>query len=219
MATERAEQGSTAAARERRLIHDEVVRLHRWLTESAARRHGSGGEHDELPVLRLIHMHGLLRRHLRDHGWSVRPPRSTQEAADVLRGTVPGLAQELGREPTIDEVAECLGWTREAIDDARRAGRGLQPASAEALVGDACVSAHPPGWNLVEIRALLHQAVQGLTEAERDLLRMRFLEEMTQSQIAAVTGVTHLQVSRLLARLMARLRSRIGELEETPTGR
>ena len=66
---------------------------------------------------------------------------------------------------------------------------------------------------------LLGRAAQDLTEQERDLLRMRFVEEMTQSQIAVLIGVTQMQVSRLLARLMAKLRAHIGELDETSVGR
>lgn len=60
---------------------------------------------------------------------------------------------------------------------------------------------------------LLGRALRSLTDGERDLLRMRFLEEMTQSQIAAVVGVTQMQVSRLLSRLMTKLRDLIGDLE------
>ena len=164
-------------------------------------------------------MTGLLRRHLRDHGWSVRPPRSTQEAANALRAALPNLIQELRRTPTTADLAAYLGWTPDAVDAARRAELGLQAASTDALVGDAWVPKHPPEWHLVETRVLLRRAAQDLTEAEQDLLRMRFVQEMTQAQIGAVVGVTQMQVSRLLARLMAKLRSRIGELDDTSTAR
>ena len=221
---------------ERRAIRDEVVTLHLWLATSAARRYGPRSEYDDLiQVARgglveafdrydpaqttygyfaWVTMSGLLRRYLRDHGWSVRPPRSVQEAANVLRGAVPDLAQEIGRLPTSADLAEYLGWTTQAVEDARTAELGLHSTSLDALVGDAWVPEHPPEWNLVETRVLLHQALQSLTDAERDLLRMRFVEEMTQSQIAVVVGVTQMQVSRLLARLMTKLRGLIGELDE-----
>ena len=226
-----------ASPEDRRAIRDEVVTLHLWLATSAARRYGPRSEYDDLVQVARgglveafdrydpaqttygyfawVTMSGLLRRYLRDHGWSVRPPRSVQEAANVLRGATPDLAQELGRPPSTADLAEYLGWTTRAVEDARTAELGLHSTSLDALVGDAWMPEHPPEWNLVETRVLLHRALQSLTDAERDLLRMRFVEEMTQSQIAAVVGVTQMQVSRLLARLMTKLRGLIGELDDS----
>jgi RNA polymerase sigma-B factor len=227
-----------ATPEDRRAIRDEVVTLHLWLATSAARRYGPRSEYDDLvQVARSglveafdrydptqttygyfawVTMSGLLRRYLRDHGWSVRPPRSVQEAANVLRGAVPDLAQELGRAPSTADLAEYLGWAPQAVEDARTAELGLHSTSLDALVGDAWMPEHPPEWNLVETRVLLRRALQSLTDPERDLLRMRFVEELTQSQIAAVVGVTQMQVSRLLARLMTKLRGLIGELDDDP---
>lgn len=230
-----------ADPQERQLIRDEVVRLHLWLADRAARRFGPPSEFDDLvqvariglveafdrydpseattyPYFAWVTMNGLLRQYLRDHGWSVRPPRSTQEAANVLRKAAPELAQELGRAPSTADLATYLGWTAAAVEKARTAERAHRAASIEALVGDAWVPKHPPEWHLVETRVLLQQATQSLTERERDLLQMRFVDEMTQRQIAAVLGVTQMQVSRLLTRLMARLRTQIGELDEIETG-
>lgn len=225
-----------ATPSERHAIRDEVVTLHLWLATSAARRYGPRSEYDDLvqvargglveafdrydpsqttyAYFAWVTMTGLLRRYLRDHGWSVRPPRSVQEAANVLRGAVPDLSQEIGRVPTTADLATYLGWTTQAVEEARTAELGLHATSMDALVGDAWMPEHPPEWNVVETRVLLHGALQQLTDAERDLLRMRFLEEMTQSQIAAVVGVTQMQVSRLLSRLMAKLRGLIGELDD-----
>ena len=224
-----------ATPEEHLAIRDEVVTLHLWLATSAARRYGPRSEYDDLvqvargglveafdrydptqttyAYFAWVTMTGLLRRYLRDHGWSVRPPRSVQESANVLRGTIPDLSQELGRAPSTADLAEHLGWTTQAVEAARSAELGLHASSLDALVGDAWMPEHPPEWHLVETRVLLHDALQSLTEAERDLLRMRFLEEMTQSQIAAVIGVTQMQVSRLLSRLMTKLRGLIGELD------
>ena len=221
---------------ERRAIRDEVVTLHLWLAASAARRYGPRSEYDDLVQVARgglveafdrydptqttygyfawVTMSGLLRRYLRDHGWSVRPPRSVQEAANVLRGAVPDLAQEIGRVPSGADLAEYLGWTVQAVEEARTAELGLHSTSLDGLVGDAWVPEHPPEWNLVETRVLLRRALQSLTDGERDLLRMRFVEEMTQTQIAGVVGVTQMQVSRLLSRLMAKLRGLIGELDD-----
>lgn len=227
-----------ATPRELLLIREEVINLHLWLADRAARRYGFRSEHEDLvqvarmglleafdrydptqtsyPYFAWVTMCGLLRRHLRDHGWSVRPPRSVQEAANTLRRAVPDLTQELGRAPRTADLATYLGWTPDAVEAARQAELGLQAVSVEAMVGDTWVPQQPSEWHVVETRVLLETAAQHLTEAERDLLRMRFRDEMTQSQIAAVLGVTQMQVSRLLARLMTRLRSQIGELDEPP---
>lgn len=224
-----------ASPLERQAIRDEVVTLHLWLATSAARRYGPRSEYDDLvqvargglveafdrydpsqttyAYFAWVTMTGLLRRYLRDHGWSVRPPRSVQEAANVLRGAVPDLSQELGRVPRTADLATYLGWTPQAVEDARSAELGLHATSIDALVGESWMPEHPPEWNVVETRVLLGRALRSLTDAERDLLRMRFLEEMTQSQIAAVVGVTQMQVSRLLSRLMTKLRDLIGDLE------
>jgi RNA polymerase sigma-B factor len=227
-----------ATPEDRRAIRDEVVTLHLWLAASAARRYGPRSEYDDLVQVARgglveafdrydptqttygyfawVTMSGLLRRYLRDHGWSVRPPRSVQEAANVLRGATPDLTQEIGRVPSSTDLAAYLGWTTQQVEDARTAELGLHSTSLDSLVGDAWVPEHPPEWHLVETRVLLHRALQGLTQAERDLLRLRFVDEMTQSQIAAVVGVTQMQVSRLLSRLMGKLRGQIGELDEDP---
>jgi len=227
-----------ATPEERRAIRDEVVTLHLWLATSAARRYGPRSEYDDLVQVARgglveafdrydpaqttygyfawVTMSGLLRRYLRDHGWSVRPPRSVQEAANVLRGATPDLAQEIGRVPTSADLADHLGWTVQHVEDARSAELGLHSTSLDSLVGDAWVPEHPPEWHLVETRVLLDRALQTLTDAERDLLRMRFADELTQSQIGAVVGVTQMQVSRLLSRLMVKLRGLIGELDEDP---
>jgi RNA polymerase sigma-B factor len=225
-----------ATPEDRRAIRDEVVTLHLWLAASAARRYGPRSEYDDLVQVARgglveafdrydpaqttygyfawVTMSGLLRRYLRDHGWSVRPPRSVQEAANVLRGAAPDLAQEIGRVPSSSDLADYLGWTTRQVEDARTAELGLHSTSLDSLVGDSWVPEHPPEWHLVETRVLLNRALQSLTDAERDLLRMRFVDEMTQSQIAAVVGVTQMQVSRLLSRLMAKLRELIGELDD-----
>ena len=225
-----------ATPQERQLIRDEIVTLHLWLADNAARRYGPRSEQDDLvqvarvglieafdrydpskasyPSFAWATVTGLLRRHLRDHGWAVRPPRSTQEAATTLSATVPDLAQTLGRAPSTADLAACLSWTPESVTAARRAQLSLRAISVEAMTGDGWMPGSPAESNAVEARVLLGRAARDLSQPERDLLRMRFVEEMSQSQIAALIGVTQMQVSRLLARLMAKLRAKIGELDE-----
>lgn len=230
-----------ATPEQRREIRDEVVTLHLWLAASATRRFGYRGEYDDLlqvarsglveafdrydpaqtsyAYFAWVTMNGLLRRHLRDHGWSVRPPRSVQEAANVLRQVTPDLAQELGRAPSAADLATHLEWTVPAVQAARTAELGLHTASLDALVGETWATEHQPEWGQVEARVILHAAVPQLTPAERELLRMRFVEELTQAQIGERLGVTQMQISRLLARLMTKLRGLIGSLDGRPLDR
>lgn len=226
-----------ATPSEREAIREEVVTLHLWLAANVARRYGPRSEFDDLvQVARIglveafdrfdpeqattysnfawITMVGLLRRHLRDHGWSVRPPRSLQESANKLRKVMPELTQDLGRTPREADAAERLGWTPHAVHEARLANQGLRATSLEALVGDAWVPEQPPEWDQVETRMLLERALRTLSDDERELLRLRFLEELSQARISVILGINQMGVSRRLARLMTKLRTEIGDLDD-----
>ncbi|MGI3779672.1 MAG: sigma-70 family RNA polymerase sigma factor [Janthinobacterium lividum] len=225
-----------ASPAERLAIREEVVTLHLWLAASVARRYGPSGELDDLiQVGRIglleafdrfdpdqttyvtfawVTVTGLLRRHLRDLGWSVRPPRSLQESANKLRRTIPALTQDLGRTPSTEDAADHLGWTPTAVRDAELAEQGLRATSLEALVGDGWVPEQPSEWETVETRVLLERALRALTDDERELLRMRFLDELSQQRISVVLGINQMGVSRRLVRLMIKLRAEIGELDE-----
>lgn len=225
-----------ATPQERRLIRDEIVTLHLWLADRAARRYGPRSEQDDLvqvarvglveafdrydpsqasyPSFAWATVTGLLRRHLRDHGWAVRPPRQTQEAATVLSATVPDLAQVLGRAPSTADLVTCLSWTTESVTAALTAQLGHRTISVEAMKGDTWMPGSSAESDAVEARVLLGRAARDLSQTERELLRMRFVEEMSQAQIGARIGVTQMQVSRLLTRLMTKLRATIGELDE-----
>ena len=224
-----------ASPEQRSQIRDEVIRTHLWLATSAARRFGYRDEYDDLlqvacgglveafdrydpeqtsyAYFAWVTMNGLLRRYLRDHGWSVRPPRSIQEAANVLRQLGPNLTQELCRTPSTADLAEHLGWSMPEVQAARNAELGLHTTSLDALSGETWVTDHQAEWERMEARVVLRGAVAQLTDSERELLRLRFSDELTQSQIGARLGVTQMQISRLLARLMLKLRGLIGELD------
>jgi RNA polymerase sigma-B factor len=224
-----------ASPAERLAIREEVVTLHLWLAASVARRYGSSGELDDLIQVGRIGLleafdrfepgqttyatfawatvTGLLRRHLRDLGWSLRPPRALQESANKLRRAVPELTQDLGRTPTTADTAEHLGWTPSAVREAELAEHGLRATSLEVLVGDGWVPEQPSEWESVETRVLLERALRTLTDEERELLRLRFLEELSQQRISAVLGLNQMGVSRRLDRLMRKLRAEIGDLE------
>jgi RNA polymerase sigma-B factor len=226
-----------ASPAERAAIREEVVTLHLWLAASIARRYGAQSELEDLvQVARIglveafdrfdpdqstystfawVTVTGLLRRHLRDLGWSVRPPRSLQVSANRLRQVIPELTQDLGRTPSTVDVAERLGWTPDEVREAELANQGLSATSIVALVGDAWVPEQPPEWDTVETRVLLGRAVRALSDDERQLLALRFLDELSQAQIAAALGINQMGVSRRLTRLMSKLRTEIGDLDDT----
>jgi RNA polymerase sigma-B factor len=226
-----------ATEAERAAIREEVVTLHLWLAANVARRFGPGNEFDDLlQVARIglveafdrfdpdqstystfawVTVTGLLRRHLRDLGWSVRPPRALQDSANKLRKTIPDLTQELGRTPSTADAAEHLGWTQSQVRDAERANEGLSATSIDALVGDAWVPEQPPEWDTVETRILLERALRTLSDGERQLLQLRFLDELSQAQIAVALRTNQMGVSRRLTRLLRKLRTEIGDLDDT----
>jgi RNA polymerase sigma-B factor len=158
---------------------------------------------------------GEVRRHLRDHGWSVRPPRDLQERALTVHNVREDLGARLGRSPTVQEVGVRLGLSDaevlEAVD-ARRARYALSlagPASQSEgddamTLGDTC-GVEEDGYDRVERRALLDELARVLTDRERIVLRLRCEEDLTQAAIGERVGISQMQVSRLLRQAQAKL--------------
>lgn len=155
---------------------------------------------------------GELKRHLRDLGWMIRPPRGVQELHRRSAVVADELAQELGRHPSDQEIARRLGVDVAEVADARSAGH---PLSLDESVGEGGVGlAETIGGEdarLLEIdrRHGLAEALAELEDGQRELLRMRFVEERTQQQIADTLGTTQMQVSRLQRRILAQLADRL----------
>ncbi|WP_138445262.1 sigma-70 family RNA polymerase sigma factor [Sinomonas susongensis] len=160
---------------------------------------------------------GTIKRYIRDHSWAVRPPRSVQELRLDVNAARRQLIQELGREPSAAELAEVAGVPEEKIAEAQLAdaamvGVSIEPPSAEDSRPDPAaraLSVVEPGFEEVESHQLLAAALEGVTEEERRLLHLRFVEEMSQSEIAEILGVSQMQVSRLLKRLLDRMRRKV----------
>jgi RNA polymerase sigma-B factor len=156
---------------------------------------------------------GELKRHLRDLGWMIRPPRGVQELHRRSAVVADELAQELGRHPSDGEIARRLGVEPSEVADARSAGH---PLSLDETVGDAGVrlgetlGGEDAQLASIDRRHGLATALAQLEEAQRELLRMRFVEEMTQQQIADALGTTQMQVSRLQRRTLAQLADQLG---------
>jgi RNA polymerase sigma-B factor len=159
---------------------------------------------------------GELKRHLRDRGWAVRVPRPIQELSVQVTRAMGSLTQELGRSPTVREVADRLGASQERVLEALDASRAYAAESLDAPEGE---DGSPPAARLaegddpflrLEAWESVAPAVRALPERERTILYLRFFEEKTQSEIATRLGISQMHVSRLLARSLARLRELAG---------
>ncbi len=151
---------------------------------------------------------GVLKRHFRDHGWMVRPPRPVQQLAVRVSQQWSEVAQETGALPTVDGLATSLGEPAEQIKEARCASMGYRATSIEVDgVPVGATTFEDPGFQRCEARVLVAQAWGLLDESERQLLQMRFWENRSQSDIAKRIGTSQMQVSRLLARALGRLRA------------
>lgn len=154
---------------------------------------------------------GECKRHLRDHTWMVRPPRHIQELHLNARAVTDALAQQYGRQPTATEIAREIGTTVRSVREARLAGAGRHTVSVDAF-GQRARDAHGSDiraahdLEAVEISDGIQRALSELSTSERQIVSMRFIDELTQSQIAAKTGATQMQVSRLLRKIVHQLR-------------
>ena len=158
---------------------------------------------------------GELKRHFRDKGWSVRVPRDLQEMAVRVERIADEMSREIGRAPTPAEIAERTGTTLEQVLEAREAAGAYRavsldrPRSDDDEVGDSyadAFGAEDPGFGLAEDAATVDRLMRVLSEREREVLRLRFEEDMTQSEIGERVGVSQMHVSRLIRQSIARLR-------------
>ncbi len=159
---------------------------------------------------------GEMRRHFRDAGWSVHVPRGSQERALKVRDAQERLANHRGRAPTVNELAEYLELGTEEIIDALQAIQAYESLSLDAprpgatdevtSYGDA-MGAEDARYELVELDATVSAVLGRIPARERQILRMRFVEDLTQTEIAARIGISQMQVSRLLRRSLDQLRA------------
>jgi RNA polymerase sigma-B factor len=156
---------------------------------------------------------GELKRHFRDRGWAIRAPRRMQELYLRLGKAVASLTQELGRSPTIAELASELRASEEEVLEALEAGQAYRSASLDAPgseEGEALATKlgeEDQSLEDAENRATLSPLLAQLPARERLILELRFFEGLTQSEIADRLGISQMHVSRLLARSVAQLRA------------
>jgi RNA polymerase sigma-B factor len=158
---------------------------------------------------------GELKRHFRDKGWSVRVPRDLQELAVRVERVSDELGRELGRAPSVAELAEQIGTTAEQVLEAREASAAYRAVSLDRPRDDDDESdsgmadtfgIEDPGFGVAEDAATVERLMRVLTEREREVLRLRFAEDLTQSEIGERVGVSQMHVSRLIRHAVAQLR-------------
>jgi RNA polymerase sigma-B factor len=158
---------------------------------------------------------GEIKRYFRDRGWLIRPPRGLQELNHAVRIAEPDLAQRLQRTPTTAEIAGQLGVGANEVTEAREAGGGYHAFSLDSPLGESgqqlrdVVAASDNPFDSVDARLTLRPALEGLCPRERDILRLRFVDNLTQENIGQRIGVSQMQVSRLLSAILLKLRARI----------
>jgi RNA polymerase sigma-B factor len=166
---------------------------------------------------------GELRRHFRDRVWNLRLPRGLQERVSKVDEAITKLTGRFERSPTIREIASYLEISEDdvleafAAGDARRTVSFDQPVSGgepdEMTIGDRIGSAEE-GFERVEHRATIARGLPALSERERLVLRLRFVDDMTQSQIAERIGHSQMHVSRILRAALERLREAVESEDE-----
>ena len=171
---------------------------------------------DDLLTFAVPTIRGELLRHFRDQAWTVRPPRRVQELQREVNLAAEELRGRLGREPTCSDLAEHLGADESAVSEAMQAVDCFQPLSLaqptghgpQLTLGD--VLCGEDDWNdMSDARVSLIPAVRRLSERDRRILYLRFFEDLTQAEIGAELGVSQMQVSRLLVRVLGQLRHQI----------
>jgi RNA polymerase sigma-B factor len=157
---------------------------------------------------------GELKRHFRDKGWAIRVPRRMQELHLRLSTLVSSLNQDLGRSPTIPELAAEAQVSEEEVLEAMEAGQAYRftsldaPAPGEDAGGSlgSSIGTEDEGMVDVEHRVALSPLIAKLPVRQQKILHLRFFEGLTQSEIASQLGISQMHVSRLLARSLAQLR-------------
>jgi RNA polymerase sigma-B factor len=221
----------------RQALEDELVLGHLDIAESAAKGYaGAGRDLDDLkqvarmglvkavrgfdpdrgtdfPSYAVPTVTGELKRYLRDSCWMVRPPRQLQDLRTVVARTVPALAQQLGREPSLAEIARELGESPRLVAEALNCQSSLRPESLEAESDGRSLAETLGGADerleRTEELVMLRAAIRQLEPREQQLLYYRYFEEESQQRVGERVGMTQMQVSRALARILVQLQRRL----------
>jgi RNA polymerase sigma-B factor len=164
----------------------------------------------------VVTMKGEVKRQFRDYGWMVRPPRSIQKLQSDVSRADSELTHRLGRSPKVSEVAAYLDVAEEEVLEALSADGCFTPTSLDTPVGSEgsgvlgeLIPGDDSAMSEAEARVMLTPAVRALPEREREVLYLRLFKQQTQAQIADEIGVTQMQVSRILSRVLVQLRGQL----------
>jgi RNA polymerase sigma-B factor len=212
----------------RGIEEDDLVQV-AYAALTRAARDFDPGRHEDFLSYAVPTIRGELKKHFRDLGWTVRPPRRIQETQARITRAEGELIQELGRSPRPSEIAAHLGVEVDDVVEAMSADGCFAPSSLDRPLSSADGSGFATVGDLLgeedtlqpaaEARVTLAPVVRRLKERDRRILYMRFFEERTQQEIADAIGVTQMQVSRLLSRIMRDLRTELTDAGATDTGK
>lgn len=220
-------------------LRDTLVMKHHWIAARAARRFAERGEpYDDLlqvgslGLLKAVERFdpevgssflafamptvvGEIRRHFRDHTWSVRVPRRAKDLKGAVTAAVNDLSQELGRSPRVDEIAERLGVDSEVVLETLEASAAYRTSSLDLPAGEqqsalqSALSSPDVDLRTMVDRTAIRQLLAELPGRERRIVYLRFFEHLSQAEIAEQVGTSQVHVGRLLQSSLARLRAHI----------
>lgn len=239
-------RATDAAPAERELMLDEVVEINLRVAHAVARRFKDRGipldDLEQVAAMALVRaaskfdvgqdrdfltyavptMSGELKRHFRDLGWTIRPPRRIQEIQSKVMALYDGGHPD-GSPMSVGEIAATLDVPVSDVEEAIDARGLFHPASLDQAVlapsGEGRVSLaemlpdDDAEASRTEARVVLEPVLRRLSERERRILELRFADDQTQAEIGDELGVTQMQVSRLLNRILGRMREELGELD------
>jgi RNA polymerase sigma-B factor len=164
---------------------------------------------------------GELKRHFRDRVWTVRVPRGLHDRMAEVDKATAALTIELQRSPSVGEIAAKLEIDPSDVLEVLEANHNRRPLSLDRPVGgeedespaSEWVGEEDEGFELIDDKLALEGVLPHLDERERLILRLRFAEDMTQSQIAEQIGHSQMHVSRILRRTLERIREEVAEQE------
>jgi RNA polymerase sigma-B factor len=202
-----------ARYRDRGIPIDDLRQVARAALVQAMRRFRGAGRESFLAYA-IPCIRGELRRHFRDAGWVVRPPRRIQEARPVVTQARAELQHDLGHDPTLSEIATATGLPIETVREASGAGHCFQPDSLDQPIGDVAtdttvgdtMGGSDPGFRQAEARAMIRPLLDGLSPRDRQLMMLRFFDGLTQREAGERIGVSQMQVSRVEARILRTFR-------------
>lgn len=233
-----------------RAVRNELIAHYRWLAVQAARRFEGRGEPladlaqvAQLGLLKAVERfdpeHGApfaafaqptvvgeLRRYFRDATWSVRVPRRLKDLYVAVGPATQALTQQLGRRPTVDEIARHLACTEDEVLSALEASAGYRSSSLAALTDDdrtardtSYLGLEDLGYDAAEARMMVERLMETLSERERTILHLRFFEHLSQEEISQKIGISQVHVSRLIRASLDRLRERVSSDSELTVDR